>query len=150
MANRFPSIEDFDESTPTAAGAQDILEASDLLSREQALLGEDAVMFQTGDENLLAEGGEQFPDIQISGGNEVRAGWMWNWERCGGSKGGLNGTDESVGYWPRWHDNWQCFSLPPRRYPAIPLRLRRPHPGGGRRGARGHPVRHLTLSLDLH
>ncbi|KAK7419996.1 Clathrin light chain [Neonectria punicea] len=81
MADRFPSIEDFD------AGAQpDIPSASveastdDFLAREKAALGDDANQFATnddvafGDDDLLGDGGNtastfesQFPDLTAPG-----------------------------------------------------------------------------------
>lgn len=75
MADRFPSLEDFDSGAQTGAG-----EAStdDFLAREKALLGDDAQQFATvedaglDDDDLLGGGGAssgnaqfetQFPDI---------------------------------------------------------------------------------------
>ncbi|ROW08974.1 hypothetical protein VMCG_02757 [Cytospora schulzeri] len=89
MADRFPSLEDFDSGAQT--DLQDLsadASADDFLAREKAVLGEDAEVFATagddvafndGDDDLLGGGGDgetaqfeqQFPDL--SGPNEAVA-----------------------------------------------------------------------------
>ncbi|KAI0881158.1 clathrin light chain [Annulohypoxylon maeteangense] len=82
MADRFPSLDDFDSGAQTEI--QDVGEpsADDFLARERALLGDDATQFTTGNESaaladpssddLLGGGGETaqfenaFPDINTS------------------------------------------------------------------------------------
>ncbi|KAI0898118.1 clathrin light chain [Annulohypoxylon nitens] len=82
MADRFPSLDDFDSGAQTEI--QDVGDASadDFLARERALLGEDATQFTTGNESaaladpssddLLGGGGETaqfesaFPEINTS------------------------------------------------------------------------------------
>ncbi|AEO63270.1 a7854a04-24a9-446c-b526-97c9e27bcf29 [Thermothielavioides terrestris] len=83
MADRFPSLEDFDSGAQTEIkNASDVPSASNFLEREKAILGEDANQFATvedagfgeGDNDLLGGGGgdalggnaafeSQFPDI---------------------------------------------------------------------------------------
>ncbi|KAJ3457489.1 hypothetical protein MRS44_014630 [Fusarium solani] len=63
MADRFPSLEDFDSGDPSADPSTD-----DFLAREKALLGDDADQFATNDDAAAfvdAEG-----DLLGSGGNE--------------------------------------------------------------------------------
>ncbi|OTB05261.1 hypothetical protein M426DRAFT_57174 [Hypoxylon sp. CI-4A] len=80
MADRFPSLDDFDSGAQTEI--QDVgSSGDDFLARERALLGEDATQFTTGDESAaladpssddLLGGGDsaqfesQFPDINTS------------------------------------------------------------------------------------
>ncbi|KAI1803390.1 clathrin light chain [Daldinia bambusicola] len=83
MADRFPSLDDFDSGAQTEI--QDVASpsADDFLARERALLGDDATQFTTGNESaaladpssddLLGGGGaesaqfeSQFPDISTS------------------------------------------------------------------------------------
>ncbi|KAH9219778.1 clathrin light chain [Leptodontidium sp. 2 PMI_412] len=73
MADRFPSLEEFDSGAQTEAQGSSGFEGDDFLSREKALLGDDANQFSTGNDNsayvedgdddLLGGGGG-------SGGNE--------------------------------------------------------------------------------
>ncbi|KAF6836115.1 clathrin light chain [Colletotrichum musicola] len=91
MADRFPSLEDFDAGAQTDVKDTDGPSTDDFLAREKALLGEDAnqfatsddaVAFGTGDDDLLGGGGtsniiteestfeSQFPDLANQ--NEVR------------------------------------------------------------------------------
>ncbi|KAL7275621.1 Clathrin light chain [Rhizina undulata] len=62
MASHFPSLEEFDEgqTVPVATDAMslDIDGADDFLSREKAMLGEDASLFATEDDNVLLGGGD--------------------------------------------------------------------------------------------
>jgi len=78
MADRFPSLEDFDSGAQTdIKDATEIPSADDFLARERALLGDDAQQFSSiegGDDDLLGGGSTdnalgdstfeaQFPDI---------------------------------------------------------------------------------------
>ncbi|KAI0200999.1 clathrin light chain [Astrocystis sublimbata] len=81
MADRFPSLDDFDSGAQTDIKEAGSPSADDFLARERALLGEDATQFTTGneaaaladaDDDLLGGGGEtpgdaqfesQFPDL---------------------------------------------------------------------------------------
>ncbi|KAI1811355.1 clathrin light chain [Poronia punctata] len=80
MADRFPSLDDFDSGAQTEIGDVGSPSADDFLARERALLGDDATQFTTGNESaaladpsddLLGEGSpagsaqfeSQFPDI---------------------------------------------------------------------------------------
>ncbi|KAI0471909.1 clathrin light chain [Xylariaceae sp. FL0804] len=80
MADRFPSLDDFDSGAQTDIKQAGSPSADDFLSREQAILGEDAAQFATGNESaaladpsddLLGGGGasanaqfeSQFPDL---------------------------------------------------------------------------------------
>ncbi|KUJ19490.1 uncharacterized protein LY89DRAFT_683312 [Mollisia scopiformis] len=66
MADRFPSLEEFDSGAQTEAQGDDLM-GDDFLSREKALLGDDANQFSTGhdhaafvqdgDDDLLGGGG---------------------------------------------------------------------------------------------
>ncbi|KAL7625578.1 Clathrin light chain [Parahypoxylon ruwenzoriense] len=86
MADRFPSLDEFDSGAQTEIRDVGSPSADDFLARERALLGDDATQFTTGtesavlrdapsatiDDDLLGEGGEdaqfqsQFPDISTS------------------------------------------------------------------------------------
>ncbi|KAI2608503.1 clathrin light chain [Hypoxylon fragiforme] len=82
MADRFPSLDDFDSGAQTDVQDVGSPSADDFLARERALLGDDATQFTTGTESaaladpssddLLGGGGEnvqfesQFPDINTS------------------------------------------------------------------------------------
>ncbi|KAI1391312.1 clathrin light chain [Hypoxylon trugodes] len=82
MADRFPSLDDFDSGAQTGIQEVGSPSADDFLARERALLGDDATQFTTGNESaaladpssddLLGSGGEstqfesQFPDISTS------------------------------------------------------------------------------------
>ncbi|KAL1842045.1 hypothetical protein VTJ49DRAFT_6115 [Mycothermus thermophilus] len=90
MADRFPSLEEFDSGVQTEIkDATDVPSASNFLEREKAILGDDANQFATvedatleDDNDLLGGGGggatssgdaafeSQFPDI-TGGGNEA-------------------------------------------------------------------------------
>ncbi|KAI5867134.1 clathrin light chain [Durotheca rogersii] len=93
MADRFPSLDDFDSGAQTEIKDIGTPSADDFLARERALLGDDATQFTTGtesavlmdassaplaDDDLLGGSGEdaqfqsQFPDITAS--NEVAPG----------------------------------------------------------------------------
>ncbi|KAH6840957.1 clathrin light chain [Chaetomium sp. MPI-CAGE-AT-0009] len=84
MADRFPSLDDFDSGAQTEVkDTSDVPSASNFLEREKAILGEDATQFATvedadfdeGDDDLLGGGGgvsspgnnaafeSQFPDL---------------------------------------------------------------------------------------
>ncbi|KAI0157304.1 clathrin light chain [Xylariaceae sp. FL1272] len=94
MADRFPSLDDFDSGAQTDIKEVGSPSADDFLARERALLGEDATQFTTGNESAaladpsddLLGGGDasgndqfnsQFPDITspeqetITGGPSV-------------------------------------------------------------------------------
>jgi hypothetical protein len=87
MADRFPSLDDFDSGAQTdVKGDAESPSADDFLARERALLGDDATQFATSNDSaafedasddLLGGGGEdaqfesQFPDINT--GNEQAA-----------------------------------------------------------------------------
>ncbi|KAI2619102.1 clathrin light chain [Hypomontagnella submonticulosa] len=82
MADRFPSLDDFDSGAQTEIQDVGSPSADDFLARERALLGDDATQFTTGNESaaladpssddLLGEGNDnaqfssQFPDINTS------------------------------------------------------------------------------------
>ncbi|KAI1656686.1 clathrin light chain [Daldinia decipiens] len=82
MADRFPSLDDFDSGAQTEIQDVGSPSADDFLARERALLGDDATQFTTGNESaaladpssddLLGGGAEsaqfenQFPDINTS------------------------------------------------------------------------------------
>ncbi|KAI1100182.1 clathrin light chain [Jackrogersella minutella] len=82
MADRFPSLDDFDSGAQTEIQDVGSPSADDFLARERALLGDDATQFTTGDESAaladpsddLLGGGDgevaqfdsQFPDIATS------------------------------------------------------------------------------------
>ncbi|KAK0127346.1 hypothetical protein ONS96_006895 [Cadophora gregata f. sp. sojae] len=73
MADRFPSLEEFDSGAQTVAQGSSGFEGDDFLSREKALLGDDADQFATGNDNsAFVEDGED--DLLggggASGGNE--------------------------------------------------------------------------------
>lgn len=92
MADRFPSIEDFDAGAHGDAAVD--ASADDFLTREKAALGDDAIQFATSndatafdaDDDLLGEGGNnastfeaQFPDLTapdagVPGGNTITGG----------------------------------------------------------------------------
>ncbi|KAL5599004.1 hypothetical protein BROUX41_003678 [Berkeleyomyces rouxiae] len=73
MADRFPSLEEFDSGAPQVKNTtDDVPSTDDFLAREKALLGDDADQFATNDDDLLAENDtsspeaaftSQFPDI---------------------------------------------------------------------------------------
>ncbi|KAI3318206.1 clathrin light chain [Xylariaceae sp. AK1471] len=80
MADRFPSLDDFDSGAQTDIKEVGSPSADDFLARERALLGDDATLFTTGNESaaladpsddLLGEGSpagnaqfeSQFPDL---------------------------------------------------------------------------------------
>ncbi|KAG9243596.1 clathrin light chain [Calycina marina] len=77
MADRFPSLEDFDSGAQAQPKGEISLEstgADDFLSREKAMLGEDADQFVTGNDNaafvddeadLLGGGGESHGDEEV-------------------------------------------------------------------------------------
>ncbi|KAI1079277.1 clathrin light chain [Whalleya microplaca] len=82
MADRFPSLDDFDSGAQTDIKDAGSPSADDFLARERAILGEDATQFTTGaesaaladpsSEDLLGGGGEnaqfesQFPDLSTT------------------------------------------------------------------------------------
>ncbi|PSS28185.1 hypothetical protein M430DRAFT_24543 [Amorphotheca resinae ATCC 22711] len=72
MADRFPSLEEFDSGAQTEAKEDSGFEpagADDFLSREKALLGDDADQFATGDDNAaFLDGGDD--DLLGGGGRE--------------------------------------------------------------------------------
>jgi len=70
MADRFPSLEDFDSGAPTKGDSGfETAGADDFLSREKALLGDDADQFATGDDNAaFVEDGDE--DLLGGGGDE--------------------------------------------------------------------------------
>ncbi|KAJ8068023.1 hypothetical protein OCU04_003600 [Sclerotinia nivalis] len=70
MADRFPSLEDFDSSAQTTQGDSTFEGgADDFLSREKALLGDDADQFTTGNDNAaFVEDGDD--DLLGGGGGE--------------------------------------------------------------------------------
>ncbi|KKF96119.1 Clathrin light chain [Ceratocystis fimbriata CBS 114723] len=73
MADRFPSLEEFDSgATQVRETSGEVPSTDDFLAREKALLGDDADQFATNDDDLLAENEaaspeaaftSQFPDI---------------------------------------------------------------------------------------
>ncbi|KAG0647630.1 Clathrin light chain [Hyphodiscus hymeniophilus] len=72
MADRFPSLEDFDAGASTEPKGESSFEtagADDFLSREKALLGDDANQFSTGNDNAaFIEDGDD--DLLGGGGGE--------------------------------------------------------------------------------
>jgi len=72
MADRFPSLEEFDSGAQTQAQGSSGFEsadADDFLTREKALLGDDASQFATGNDNAaFVEDGDD--DLLGGGGNE--------------------------------------------------------------------------------
>ncbi|ROW15348.1 hypothetical protein VPNG_02354 [Cytospora leucostoma] len=86
MADRFPSLEDFDTGDAPVDATADV---DDFLAREKAVLGEDAdkfasveddAAFDNGDDDLLGGGGEetvqfeqQFPDLSVAPGGNITA-----------------------------------------------------------------------------
>ncbi|KXJ92778.1 clathrin light chain [Microdochium bolleyi] len=62
MADRFPSLDDFDSGAQT--DVKDVGEGSadDFLARERALLGDDATQFTSNDDDLLGGGGDGAED----------------------------------------------------------------------------------------
>ncbi|KAF2971200.1 hypothetical protein GQX73_g2334 [Xylaria multiplex] len=92
MADRFPSLDDFDSGAQTEIGDVGSPSADDFLARERALLGDDATQFTTGKEtaaladpsdDLLGDDSapgnaqfeSQFPDLasneQVGPGNSI-------------------------------------------------------------------------------
>ncbi|CAL3970760.1 hypothetical protein PZA11_007194 [Diplocarpon coronariae] len=73
MADRFPSLEEFDSGAQTEAPASSGFEGgNDFLSREKALLGDDANQFATGNDNsAFVEDGE---DDLLGGGGGYSGG----------------------------------------------------------------------------
>jgi len=75
MADRFPSLEEFDSGAQTQAQPSSGFESadtSDFLSREKALLGEDADQFATSNDNAaFVEDGD---DDLLGGGGEYSSG----------------------------------------------------------------------------
>ncbi|KAI1336144.1 clathrin light chain [Xylariaceae sp. FL0016] len=69
MADRFPSLDDFDSGAQTDIKESGSPSADDFLAREQALLGDDAAQFTTGDESA-ALGGSGSDDL-LGGGDGV-------------------------------------------------------------------------------
>ncbi|KAG6034870.1 hypothetical protein E4U41_006340 [Claviceps citrina] len=102
MADRFPSIDDFDAGAQTEIRDSFVeSSADDFLAREKALLGDDASQFVTGDDAAIAEPGgdllaqsvvedstfeSQFPDLAGPSAS------------VGGPPGGSSITDPSVNY----------------------------------------------------
>ncbi|RYP27963.1 hypothetical protein DL767_007428 [Monosporascus sp. MG133] len=64
MADRFPSLDEFDSGAQTEINDVETHSADDFLAREKALLGDDATQFATNDDDLLGDGGavEQVPE----------------------------------------------------------------------------------------
>ncbi|KAK7753113.1 Clathrin light chain [Diatrype stigma] len=65
MADRFPSLDEFDSGAPTDVGSPS---ADDFLARERALLGDDATQFATNDDLLGGDSGaeqQQAPEAQF-------------------------------------------------------------------------------------
>ncbi|KAI1313090.1 clathrin light chain [Xylaria venustula] len=70
MADRFPSLDDFDSGAQTEIKDVGSPSADDFLARERALLGDDATQFATGNENVaLAD-----PSDDLLGGDDNGAG----------------------------------------------------------------------------
>ncbi|EKD17545.1 uncharacterized protein L3040_006663 [Drepanopeziza brunnea f. sp. 'multigermtubi'] len=67
MADRFPSLEEFDSGAQTEAQGSSGFEGDDFLSREKALLGDDADQFASGNDNAayVEDGGD---DDLLGGG----------------------------------------------------------------------------------
>ncbi|EME84687.1 uncharacterized protein MYCFIDRAFT_152903 [Pseudocercospora fijiensis CIRAD86] len=71
MADRFPSLEDFDEGKTEATGASaldGVDEPSDFLARERAALGDDAEMFTTSADNAATVANVAEDDDDLLGG----------------------------------------------------------------------------------
>lgn len=64
MADRFPSLDDFDSGAQTDIKDAGTPSADDFLARERALLGDDATQFATNDDDLL--GGDSGADQQTA------------------------------------------------------------------------------------
>ncbi|TVY21045.1 Clathrin light chain [Lachnellula arida] len=70
MADRFPSLEDFDSGAQTQQSETPGSGGDDFLAREKALLGDDADQFATGNDNAaFVEDGDD--DLLGGGGEEV-------------------------------------------------------------------------------
>ncbi|KAI1172308.1 clathrin light chain [Nemania sp. FL0916] len=70
MADRFPSLDDFDSGAQTDIKNAGSPSADDFLARERALLGEDATQFTTGNESAaLADHGDDLLGGDDSAGN---------------------------------------------------------------------------------
>ncbi|KAJ2969023.1 hypothetical protein NUW58_g10089 [Xylaria curta] len=113
MADRFPSLDDFDSGAQTEIKDVGSPSADDFLARERALLGDDATQFTTGNESAALSGPSddllggdepagnaqfesQFPDLGSNGGSTSAPGqhhWSLGklqfWLRClrGGGTG---------------------------------------------------------------
>jgi hypothetical protein len=72
MADRFPSIEDFDEGQTEARPTIDADE-SNFLDRERALLGDDANQFATANDNLATVEDDDDDDL-LGGGGAIHHG----------------------------------------------------------------------------
>ncbi|CZT07254.1 hypothetical protein WAI453_012965 [Rhynchosporium graminicola] len=73
MADRFPSLEEFDSGAQTEAQGSSGFEGNDFLSREKALLGDDADQFATGNDNsaYVEDGNDDLlGGGDMGGGNE--------------------------------------------------------------------------------
>ncbi|PIA94753.1 Clathrin light chain [Cercospora beticola] len=71
MADRFPSLEEFDEGKTEATGASaldDVDEPSDFLARERAALGEDAEQFTSSADNTATVADADDDDDDLLGG----------------------------------------------------------------------------------
>ncbi|KAL2064333.1 hypothetical protein VTL71DRAFT_4827 [Oculimacula yallundae] len=70
MADRFPSLEEFDSGAQTETQGSSGFEGDDFLSREKALLGDDADQFATGNDNsaYVEDGNDDL--LGGGGGNE--------------------------------------------------------------------------------
>ncbi|TVY45159.1 Clathrin light chain [Lachnellula occidentalis] len=74
MADRFPSLEDFDSGAQTQQSDTPGSGGDDFLAREKALLGDDADQFATGNDNAaFVEDGDD--DLLGGGGDEEVAGF---------------------------------------------------------------------------
>ncbi|ESZ89819.1 putative Clathrin light chain [Sclerotinia borealis F-4128] len=71
MADRFPSLEDFDSSAQTQGDSTFEGGSDDFLSREKALLGEDADQFTTGNDNAAFVEDDDDDLLGGSGGEDV-------------------------------------------------------------------------------
>ncbi|KAI1759939.1 clathrin light chain [Hypoxylon sp. FL1150] len=68
MADRFPSLDDFDSGAQTDIKDVGSPSADDFLARERALLGDDATQFTTGNESAAL--GDPSSDDLLGGGSE--------------------------------------------------------------------------------
>ncbi|KAH6603332.1 clathrin light chain [Trichoderma cornu-damae] len=111
MADRFPSLEDFDSGAQTdIKEVSDEPSAEDFLAREKALLGDDANQFATSDDaNALAEpsGG------LLGGGNAAESTFESQFPDLANPAAGLAGVDGNIMTGPSvsYNSGYQSFAV---------------------------------------